>query len=218
MRTYEQTRTGEQDQVAGADGTPRVMVISTVYRLNDRVRNYVCDLLDEGVRVDLVCLGAEAWQEADPEGWAEVSAHPNLSLYGIDGAEQRHPLRRVERVLVHRAPQAVLTRATRLTEKVGPLRPLHTPAKALENGHRKVAGAFHRRLYIKAYRLARPAVLARLFRQRLAGVDFRTVDRVVAADVYAVTLGWQLARRHPHLVATTAFERDLAAQPERRDG
>ncbi|WBB81625.1 hypothetical protein O7606_09805 [Micromonospora sp. WMMD882] len=207
--------------MADVDGALRVMVISTVYRLNERVRNYVRALLEEeGLRVDLVFLGAEAWQEADPEEWAVVSGHPNLTLYTIDGAEQRHPLRRVERVLVHKAPRAVLTRATRLTEKVAPLRPLRTPAKALENGHRKVAGAFHKRLYIKAYRLARPSVLAKLFRQRLADVDFRTVDRVVAADVYAVTLSWQLARRHPHLVATTALERNLAALHEelRADG
>ncbi|MFJ8580594.1 hypothetical protein [Micromonospora sp. NPDC093277] len=193
------------------------MIVSTVYRLNARVRNYVRRLLNEGVWVDLVFLDTGAWELSDAESWAEVRDHPRLTLHTLDGAEQRHPLRRVERVLVHKVPRAVLRRTTRLTSQVKPLRPLHTPAKALESGHRRVAGAFHTRIYIRAYRLVRPTVLAKLFRQRLAGVDMSTVDRVVTADVYAVTLGWQLARRYPHLVATTALDLNVSSWRRDRD-
>ncbi|NJP32627.1 hypothetical protein [Micromonospora thermarum] len=215
MNIDEYAATKEQVQVAGVDAPLRVMIISTVYQLKERIRNYVRDLLEkEGIRVDLVFLGAKSWEEVDPEGWEQVRNHPLLTLYTLDGAEHRHPLRRVERVIVLRAPEAVLSRATRLTERVGPLRPLQRPAKALENGHRRVAGAFHSRIYNKAYKLARPSVLAKLFGRRLADVDFRTVDRIVATDVYAVTLGWRLARKHPHLVATTALDRDLVALHE----
>lgn len=209
--------TEERVQVPGADNNPRVMVVSTVYQLNERVRTYVRDLLDEGVWVDLVFLETGAWEEIDAEGWEEVRLHPRLTLHTLDGAEQRHPLRRVERVLVHKAPQAVLRRTSELTGQVKPLRPLHTPVKALEKGHQRAAGAFHRRVYVKAYRLVRPAVLAKLFRQRLAGVDMSAVDRVVAADVYAVTFGWKLARRYPHLVATTALELGAPLRSRRSD-
>ncbi|WP_018588159.1 hypothetical protein [Salinispora arenicola] len=211
MNTDEHVATKEQVQVAGGDESLRVVVISTENRLKTRIRNYVRDLLEkESVRVELVFVGAGAWQKVDPEGWEEVRGHPLLTLYPLDGAEQRHPLRRVERLIVHRLPGAVFSGATRLSSRVGPLR---RTAKALERRHRRVAGAFQAR-YDRAYELARPSVLARLFGQRLAEVNFREIDRVVATDVHAVTLGWRLARRYPHLVATTALDRNLIALHE----
>jgi hypothetical protein len=75
--------------------------------------------------------------------------------------------------------------------------------------HRRIVKAGHNRVLMPFYQLGRPRLLARMFHKRLAEVDFTEVDRVVATDLYAVTLGWQLARRYPHLVATMQLDLNL---------
>ncbi|MFC6021545.1 hypothetical protein ACFP2T_35925 [Plantactinospora solaniradicis] len=140
----------------------RVVLLAFDHHVPERVRNYVVNLLAEGVEVDLAMLDTDAWAEPEPEQWAEVSRHPRLRVYTLDGAERRHPVRRV-----------------------------------------------HNRVLTPFYRMNRPRLLARTFHKRLAEVDFTEVDRVVAADLYGVTLGWQLARRYPHLVATMQLDLNL---------
>jgi hypothetical protein len=58
-----------------------------------------------------------------------------------------------------------------------------------------------RRLYSA---VVRPWLLGR--RWRALDTRAASAERVVAADVAAITLVWHLGRRHPHVVATTALE------------
>jgi hypothetical protein len=190
-------------------GPPRVMLIAFTYKIPDRVRNYARELLDDGVLLDLVILSASAWSDDDPDGWREISQHPRLRLLALTGAEHGHPVRRAERVIVHCLPRKALLGTRRLARKVLPLRPLDKPVGKLQDGHDRVASAFHRRAFMPVYKVFRPRLLAGLFDKRLGDVDLSGLDRIVAADVYAVTLGWRLARRHPSVVATTS----LVARP-----
>ncbi|MBE1488668.1 hypothetical protein [Plantactinospora soyae] len=190
-----------------SSGTPvRVMVLAFTHRLPERVRNYVLNLLAEGVEVDLAILGTDAWSEHEPEQWAEVSRHPRLRVHSLDGAEHRHPVRRAERLLVYKLPGGAVAGTKRLAGR-GP-RP-GAGGQPPEEGRQRISDAIHNRVFMPFWRLGRPRLLARMFHKRLATVDFTGVDRVVAADVYAVTLGWQLARRHPHLVATMQLDLNL---------
>ena len=85
---------------------------------------------------------------------------------------------------------------------------IHTLCQSeLSTPLRRIAGfPPTRRLAIRIYALARSWLLARRARSALAGLHLEHTDRIVAADVPAVTLGWQLARRYPRAVATTALE------------
>ncbi|MBF9133823.1 hypothetical protein I0C86_33545 [Plantactinospora sp. S1510] len=189
-----------------SSGAPvRVMLLAFTHRLPERVRNYVLNLLAEGVEVDLAILGTDAWSEHEPEQWAEVSRHPRLRVHSLDGAEHRHPVRRVERLLVYKLPGGAVAGTKRLTGRGQRSGDGGQP----EEGQQRIADAIHNRVFMPFYRLGRPRLLARMFHKRLAGVDFTDVDRVVAADVYAVTFGWQLARRYPHLVATMQLDLNL---------
>jgi hypothetical protein len=72
---------------------------------------------------------------------------------------------------------------------------------------RRIAGFRPTRILgVRIYGLARSWLLARRARATLAGLHLEHTDRIVAADLPAVTLGWRLARRYPRAVATTALE------------
>ena len=77
----------------------------------------------------------------------------------------------------------------------------------LEAGHRRAAEIAHGRLFMPFYRVFRPYLLARRSRSLEKRLELRGVERIVAADISAVALGWRLARRHPDAVATTALDR-----------
>jgi len=196
-----------REQVQPVGDPIRAMVMAFTYRIPERVRNYVVNLLAEGVEVDLVIVAVESWSDHDLAQWNEVRSHPRLRVHTLDGAELRHPVRRAERLLVYRLPGGALARTRRLTRRI---RPLDVPMQALENGHKRVADAFHHRVFMRLYRLGRPWLLSRLFRKRLRTMDFAALDRVVAADIFAVTLAWHLTRRHPRLVVTATLDLQLA--------
>lgn len=181
-----------------------VLLLSFVIRPHPRVTNLARQLLDRKVRVDLLVINAGAW--------AELAPHPLLRIHSLDGAEHRHPVRRLERVVVHRLPAAALGGAARLAGTG----PLAAPLGSLQRGHGRLAETFHHRVYMRAYGIVRPWLLARLFRAAVRSIDLGDVDRIIASDILTVTLGWRLARRVPSAVATTSI--GLPADPRTAAG
>lgn len=72
---------------------------------------------------------------------------------------------------------------------------------------RLLPGRLHR-LYAA---VVRPWLLGRRWRALPVRVDVAAAERLVAADVTAITLVWRLSRRYPHVVATTALDSPAVA-------
>lgn len=175
----------------------RVALLSFTKVPNDRVKEYAAFLLSRGVPVTLVCLSARNWRE-----FREVG---HLEVVPLRRAERQHPVNILESLIVYDVIGAAIHRAWRLARRRRALRP---PVIALHRTHRKVARAFHRKVYNRFYAVARAQILASLGRRELEKKGpIAPLDRIVAADTNAIPLGWQLARRFPNAVATTALER-----------
>jgi hypothetical protein len=162
------------------------------------VVGYVHHLVGTGVQVDLIVPAAESTRRAPLD--RSVRVHPLMT------SEARHPVFRLEQLLVFRVPGAILVRARSLARRCG-LGPADRLLTGLTRGHRRTARMVHRRMFMPFYRHLRPWLLALRARRALRDVDLTAVDRIVAADVHAVALGWRLARRHPEIPATTALDR-----------
>jgi hypothetical protein len=79
---------------------------------------------------------------------------------------------------------------------------------------RRVSRGVHRKLFWPAFRAVRPWILVRYGRGRVTALDLADADRIVAADTPAIPLAWRLARRYPHVRATTALDRQPYATTE----
>lgn len=172
---------------------PRVALLSFTIEPRERVTDLACNLLSQGAQIDLFVM--------KPQGWRNLEDDPRVRIHSLDGAEMRHPVRWAEHLLIYRAPRAALALARRLAGH-GALGRL---VEALERGHERIAGAFHRRIFMRVYVIFRPWVLAGLFRKPLRSIGLTGVDRIVATDILTVPLGWRLARRYPAAVATTSL-------------
>jgi hypothetical protein len=197
----------EEAQVPTQDGVPggqRVVVVAFTYRLPERVSTYVDSLVAAGVEVDLVV--------PDDRALEDRLVDPRVRVHAVTPHEGRLLVRRVERIVLYRVPGGVLSRVRGLTERAG-WRPLDAAVELSQRGHARVARAVHRRMFMPVYRHIRALLLARRADRSLAGLDIAGADRIIAADVHAITLGWRLARRYPRIPATTSLDASLYVTP-----
>ena len=182
----------------GVASPRRIVVLSSARTVPARTARYVHGLLELGARVDLFVLTDTSW-----DGYP---IDPGLRLHVLKRAETAHPLLRAEQFVVYRLPGGVLARAARITGDGHAAGALTRPVSALQRVHGRTAGVVHRRVFMRAYRLVRSAVLARLFETQIGELDLDAVDRIVAADLDCVAFGRTLARVCPQAVATTALD------------
>ncbi|ATO13976.1 hypothetical protein CO540_09140 [Micromonospora sp. WMMA2032] len=189
---------GARTATVTAPRQPRALLLAFNHRPHDRVLALAERLLDEGARLDVVVLS---------EGnWAELAGRPGLRLFTIGAAEKRHPLLRAERLVVTSGPRRVAGGLGRLAGK--------SVAGGLRRRQERLSRAFHKRVFMKAYTNVRPMVLSKLALKRLSELDLDRdpADLIVASDALSITLGWQLARRYPGVVATTSLDPPPLAQ------
>jgi hypothetical protein len=189
-------------------GLGRVALLSFARTPSDRVKEHLAFLLSRGVPVTLVCLCRGHWRE-----FRHVE---HLDVVPLSRAERQHLFNILESVLVYDVAGAALYRARRLARRAPALRP---PVTMIDRTHKKVARAFHTKVYNRFYALVRAQILASLGRRELARKGpIPPLERIIAADTNAVALGWRLAKRFPQAVATTALERqpyaDLPVIPD----
>jgi hypothetical protein len=172
---------------------PRVLLLALNYKPGDRVFEYIEFLIAADVDVDFVVTD-DATIEAVRENPAAAAllADPHVSAHALMPSEHGHPMRRVERLFLYRAPAAALA---------------VVPGGGVKRLQEKVSDGVHWRLFMPFYRMLRPYLLARRASGLQRRVDVRAVERIVAGDISAVALGWRLARRFPGAVATTALDR-----------
>jgi hypothetical protein len=182
----------------------KVVVIALNHRRHRAISSEAAWALDHGVEVHLVTVSAEQWPFMDPR----------VRVHELRQGEGAHPVPRIERLIVFRAPRALFTRADAVLARLArtPAKPVAAPALAVERalraGYEKVARAFHRRLFVRFYRLLRPYILWRVAdRQVLPEVGVSRADQVVVQDAAAITLGWHLARRYPDLDVAFTLDR-----------
>jgi hypothetical protein len=191
-------RTGRQNDIR------KVVVLALNHRRHRAISSETAWALDHGVEVHLVTVSVEQWPFLDPR----------VRVHELRHGEGAHPVPRVERLLVFRVPRAVFTQADTVLARLArtPAKPVASPALALERSLRrayeKLANAFHRKLFVRFYRLLRPYILWRVAdRQVLPKVDVSGADQVVVQDAAAITLGWHLARRYPELDVAFTLDR-----------
>ena len=170
--------------------TPRVVVLSLAYRPTQRVQEYLSDLISVGVDVDLLV--------AERSSLDEVELDPRIRVRRVLDAEADTPIRKFENRLVFALPGKLVGGARALTR-----RPLAKVQRAQETFSRGV----HYKVFWPAYKVVRPWLLVRRSRPRLAELDLAGADRIVAADVPALPLGWRLARKYPDVRATASLDR-----------
>jgi hypothetical protein len=179
---------------------PRVVVLALSYRPQQRVQNYVSELVAAGVDVDLVL--------AESKSTEDVELDPRVRINTVLNAELRDvPLRRYERALVFQLPAKVLGKAQSLTSDRKMLKPLDRAIAFISRGQKWVSRGVHGRLFWPAFRLLRPWILVRRGRRPVEALDLASADRIVAADTPAIPLAWRLAKRYPEVRATTALDR-----------
>jgi hypothetical protein len=177
---------------------PRVVVLSLAYRPPERVVEYVRDLINVGVDVDLLV--------AERSSAEAIDVDPRVRVRRVLDAEADMPVLRAERALVFTLPGRVVGAARALTARPA-LRRADAAMAAVERGQQKLSRAVHHRLFWPAFKVARPWMLIRPSRAPVAAFDLAGADRIVAADSPSVPLGWRLARRYPGIRATTALDR-----------
>jgi hypothetical protein len=171
------------------------VVLALSYRPQKRVLDFVADLAAAGTDVDLVL--------AETKSTEVVPSDPRVQVSTIFQAELRDmALRRYERALVLQLPAKVIGKARSHT--AGRLR------RAVESAGRyqgRVSRGVHSKLFWPAFRTVRPWILVKHGRARVEALDLAGADRIVAADTPAIPLAWRLARRYPHVRATTSLDR-----------
>ena len=192
------TQSRAQPAPTGVSSPRRVVVLSSYRTVPRRIARYVLGLLNLGAQVDLFVLSEASW-----DGFP---IDPRLRIHVLESAESTTSLLRAERFVVYRLPGGVLARTARLAGRGHLGEALTRPVPALQRAHKWTANAVHRRLFMRAYRLVRSLVLARLFARQIRELDLSTVDQIVASDLDCVTFGRRLARVCPGAVATTALE------------
>jgi hypothetical protein len=182
----------------------KVVVIALNHRRHRAISSEAAWALDHGVEVHLVTVSAEQWPFMDPR----------VRVHELRQGEGAHPVPRIERLIVFRGPRAIFTRADAVLARLArtPAKPVASPALAFERAVRaayeKVANSFHRKVFVRFYRLLRPYILWRVAdRQVLPAVGVGSADQVVVQDAAAITLGWHLARRYPDLDVAFTLDR-----------
>lgn len=181
------------------------------------VKNHAAFLLSRGVEVELVT--------ANPEPWRVVGLDPRVTLHSLRAGEGRHPLPRTERLLVYRLPGKLLDVLWPLARHPRHGRTLEIALLAARRAHRGVADAFHKRFFIRLYRVIRPYLMWRVARgiPRVT-LDPGDFDRLAVWDTHSVPIAWHLARRFPNVEVTLGIDRaqwrplpihDPAVDPER---
>ena len=184
---------------------PRVIVLALNFGVSVRILNYVRDLAAAGVETHLVL--------ADQRRADEAEVDPRVRVHVLFPAEGRHPLRRAENLLVFRVPGKAIAVASTMAGRSRVSRPLTRPLDFIGRGHRRAARIVHHRGFQPFYKTIRPYLLSRRIRDLVKQVDVATADRIVAADINAVTLAWRLARRFPGPLATTGLDRAPYVDP-----
>jgi hypothetical protein len=191
-------------QIHGQKDIRKVVVLALNHRRHRAISSETAWALDHGVEVHLVTVSAEQWPFLDPR----------VRVHELRHGEGAHPVPRIERLLVFRVPRTVFARADAVLAKLArtPAKPVAAPALALERLLRRAyetfANAFHRKLFVRFYRLLRPYILWRVAdRQVLPKADVSSADQVVVQDAAAITLGWHLARRYPDLDVAFTLDR-----------
>jgi hypothetical protein len=179
---------------------PRVVVLALSYRPQQRVQNYVSELVAAGVDVDLVLAEAKSTEDLELDRRVRISTVMNAELRDV-------PLRRYERALVFQLPAKVIGKAQSLTSGRKVLTPLDRAISFAGRGQKWVSRGVHGKLFWPAFRVLRPWILVRRGRGPVEALDLAGADRIVAADSAAIPLAWRLAKRYPEVRATTALDR-----------
>jgi hypothetical protein len=179
---------------------PRVVVLALSYRPQQRVQNYVSELVAAGVDVDLVLAEAKSTEDLELDPRVHISTVMNAELRDV-------PLRRYERALVFQLPAKIIGKAQSLTSGRKVLTPLDRTISFAGRGQKWVSRGVHGKLFWPAFRVLRPWILVRRGRGPVEALDLAGADRIVAADTAAIPLAWRLAKRYPEVRATTALDR-----------
>lgn len=182
--------------IADSQALGRVALLSFTQVPSDRVKTYVAFLLARGVPVTLVCLSRHNWRE-----FRDVK---HLDIVPLRLAERQHLVNVLESIVVYDFAGAAIHRARRLSRRAPVLK---RPVRAIDRTHKKVAQAFHTKVYNRFYAVIRAQILASLGRRELGRAGYVPPERIVAADTNAIALGWWLAKQFPDAVATTSLER-----------
>lgn|GEM_PF-1115395 len=185
--------------VGGAAPTARVLLLALNTPHPDRVLEHTRFLLARGVQVDLVTV--------DESRWRTRGLDPRVRLHSLRGGEGRHPIPRTERVVVRRGPQLALGALTSSAARTGDLR-LQVATGAVQRGHARAADAFHRKVFLRGYRVIRPYLLWRVARRELLAVlDPATLDAVNVCDANSIPIGYHLAQDYPGLTVRNSLDR-----------
>ena len=186
----------------------KVVVLAISQRRQQAISAEAAWALEHGVEFHLVTLSREGWTSIDPR----------VRVHELRHGEGAHPVHRIERLLVFKLPQAFLKRVISVLRRAsrtpaGPVaRPALGVAKAVDRRYKRVADAFHAKVFTRVYKVLRPYVLWRVADgQVLPEVGIEQADQVVVQDAGAITLGWHLARRYPDL--DVAFTLDRSRVP-----
>ena len=183
----------------------RVVLLAVAPGRPRRVSGFADYLVARGVPVDLVT--------ADRGRWAGTRLDPRVRLLSVQEAERRLPGPRIERFLVFGLPRRVLARAERLARRARSTIAPETGVAALRRKQLRASDLFHQRVYQRARRLSRPRTFARLARRHLlAELRPGAAERVFVCDEPATVLGWQLARRYPHLDVSNSLDQEPYAR------
>lgn len=162
------------------------------------VKRHCHFLLEHGVDVSLITTSLEPWQAEGLDGRVEV--------HTLSEGEARHPLPRVERILVFHGPRRVFQAIRKV------LGPRHAPVRAVEARYERAAQVFHQRVFMRGYRVLRPWLLWRVARTRvLPRIDLAGLNEVVVGDSHSVPLGWHIARLAPDLKVSFSLDRAVYA-------
>ena len=180
-----------------APGARRIAVVAIRPPGVNRTRRFVTRARQSGYGVDVITL--------DPADWAEHERDPGVRVHAIGDREQARITRRLKESVVTVFPRWSLgfarARARALPSPVPEAVVIHA-----QRGHRMLARAFNNRVYERWYLVVRPRILWRIARRHVAPtLDMARISRVVVHGVPGVTIGWELARRHPEVPVASDY-------------
>jgi hypothetical protein len=190
---------------------PRIIILSYGKKPKDRVVEYTQFLAERGLNIDLITYDSAKWAES---GILEL---PGVRTHSVKAREQRLLRRRVEKLVIYRIPGGVLKLTERLVTSNRVSRPLLPAVNFSQRVHRRLAGAFHKRIFNPLYIAARPRMLSRVTTKIVAGVDFGNVSRIVTTDYYGIPYAWRLARKYREAPAVTNLDRTPYLRPGEKD-
>ncbi|MFI1400222.1 glycosyltransferase [Streptomyces sp. NPDC020681] len=170
-----------------------------------RIVDFANFLIEQNVEVTLVSgRAAPFWERADLDR--------RVPVISIEAAEKKLRIPRGERLLVYRAPRAVLRRTRRIAARnrksIGP----ELAVATVQRVHTRAANAFHRKIWNKGWGELRPQVLSRVARRvALPEVRLDLADHVFVADINSTVTGWKWAKANPHLTVTMHMDREIYA-------